>query len=51
MKDKLKEQWIKLCEQTADEQDAANLHELVIKINRLLDEKTERLEGKTSSNQ
>ena len=38
------ERWRKLCEQAAVEQDANKLMELVEEINRLLDEKAERLQ-------
>ncbi len=38
-----KEQWIRLCEQAHVEQDPARLLELIREIERLLDEKEERL--------
>ena len=37
------ERWRRLCEQAAVEQDSAKLMELVKEINRLLDEKDQRL--------
>lgn len=43
MKGETKEQWLKLCEAAAQEQDADKLLELVEEINRLLDEKQRRL--------
>jgi hypothetical protein len=43
------ERWRILCEQAAKEQDPQKLHELVREINRLLDEKYDRLKGKTST--
>ena len=39
-----KEQWRRLCEQAAVEQDPARLMELIHEINRLLEEKDLRLE-------
>ena len=43
MKDK--EHWMELCQQAAVEQDPKRLMELVEEINRLLEEKEERLKG------
>ena len=43
MQDEKKEQWIRLCELIPNEQDADKLLELVREINRLLEEKEERL--------
>lgn len=43
MDEKLKEEWIRLCEQAAVEQDPGRLMELVQEINRLLQEKEDRL--------
>jgi hypothetical protein len=38
-----RERWEQLCKQAADEQDPEKLMELVDEINRLLDEKEQRL--------
>ena len=43
MKGETGERWRKLCEQAAVEQDSDKLLELTQEINRLLDEKAERL--------
>ena len=43
MNDETKERWEILCEQAATEQDPAKLMELVTEINKMLDEKHERL--------
>jgi hypothetical protein len=43
MKDK--EHWIELCQQAAVEQDPKKLMELVTEINRLLEEKEQRLKS------
>jgi hypothetical protein len=43
MQGQVKEEWIQLCERAAVEQDAAKLMELVSEINRILDEKENRL--------
>ena len=45
MKGEKKEQWMLLCEQAANEQDPEKLHDLVREINRLLEEKENRLKG------
>lgn len=45
MKGELKEHWLKLCEQAATEQDSEKLIELIEEINRLLQEKEERLKS------
>ena len=37
---KEKERWRELCEQAANEYDPQKLHELVLEINRLLEERT-----------
>ncbi len=42
---KNKESWLKLCEQAAVEQDPKKLMELVTEINRLLQEKEQRLKS------
>jgi hypothetical protein len=43
------ERWRVLCEQAAKEQDPQKLQELVREINRLLNEKYDRLKAKTST--
>ena len=43
MKGEKREQWMRLCEQAANEQDPQRLLELVREINRLLEEKEQRL--------
>ena len=43
MQGKAREQWMQLCEQAAVEQDAEKLLALVKEINRMLDEKEQRL--------
>jgi hypothetical protein len=43
MKGDTKERWMVLCEQAANEQDSAKLHELIREIDRLLNEKHSRL--------
>ncbi len=43
-----KEQWIRLCEQAHVEQDPARLLELIREIERLLEEKEQRLKRQTS---
>jgi hypothetical protein len=40
-----KERWKVLCEQAAVEQNSKKLHELIMEINRLLEEKDARLKG------
>jgi hypothetical protein len=42
-----KERWLVLCEEAAEEQDASRLLALVTEINRLLDEKRERVRQKS----
>jgi hypothetical protein len=44
MKGDKKERWMELCEQAANEQDSAKLHELILEIDRLLKEKQDRLD-------
>jgi|HubBroStandDraft_6_1064221.scaffolds.fasta_scaffold109341_3 hypothetical protein len=41
-----RERWRELCEQAANERDPAKLAELIAEINKLLEEKFERLQGK-----
>ncbi len=43
MKGEKREHWMRLCEQAANEQDPEKLLELVREINRLLEEKEQRL--------
>lgn len=43
MKEEQKEQWMRLCEEAAQEQNPERLMALVEEINRLLDKKRERL--------
>ena len=44
-----KEQWTQLCEQAAVEQDSERLIELVSEIDRMLEEKDERLKTQAAS--
>ena len=46
MKGTEKERWMVLCEQAANETDSAKLLKLITEINRLLDEKSKRIEHK-----
>jgi len=48
MKGQIRESWHALCEQAAVEQDVDQLLELVRQINRLLDEKEQRLRASES---
>jgi|GraSoi2013_100cm_1033763.scaffolds.fasta_scaffold569974_1 hypothetical protein len=43
MKGKTKDHWMELCEQAAVEQDSEKLMKLVNEINRMLDDKDQRL--------
>ena len=43
MKEQTKEHWMELCEQVATEQDPERLLQLINEINRMLDQKQERL--------
>ena len=43
MKGKTKDHWMELCEQAAVEQDSEKLLELINEIDRMLDEKEQRL--------
>jgi hypothetical protein len=43
MQGKAKEDWMQMCEQAASEQDSEKLMALVMEINRMLDEKEQRL--------
>ena len=49
MEGAVKERWMELCELAAKEQDSAKLMELVGEINRLLEDKEQRLHAKTPS--
>ena len=49
MKGPLKERWINLCEQAAVEQDTQKLILLIQEINRLLEEKEQRLHRQQKS--
>lgn len=49
MQGKLKEEWTRLCEQAAVEQDSEKLMALVTEINRMLDEKEQRLKSGNSA--
>jgi len=51
MKGETCERWRKLCEQAAVEQDPEKLLELADEINRLLDEKEQRLRGDDQKNE
>jgi hypothetical protein len=48
MQGKVKEDWVQLCEQVAIEQDTERMIELVRELNRMLDEKEQRLGLKQS---
>ena len=50
MKGKVKERWRELCEQAALEQDPRKLSELVAEIDRLLEEKQNRLNKSSIAN-
>ena len=43
MQGRTKDRWLELCEQAAVEQDSEKLMELIEEINRMLDDKDERL--------
>ena len=45
MQGKVKEEWMLVCEQAAVEQDSEKLMALIMEINRMLDEKEQRLKG------
>ena len=49
MKGQLKERWMNLCEQAAVEQDTQKLLVLIQEINRLLEEKEQRLHRQQES--
>jgi hypothetical protein len=46
MQEEQKKQWMKLCEQAADEQDPKKLAALILQINFILEAKELRLTGK-----
>jgi hypothetical protein len=48
MQGKAKEYWLQLCEQVAVEQDTDRMIELVRELNRILEEKEQRLERERS---
>jgi predicted MarR family transcription regulator len=45
MQGKVKEEWMQMCEQAAIEQDSEKLMALIMEINRMLDEKEQRLKS------
>jgi hypothetical protein len=45
MQGKIKEEWMRLCEQAVIEQDSDKLMVLITEINRMLDEKDQRLKS------
>lgn len=45
MQGKVKEEWMLMCEQAAVEQDSEKLMALITEINRMLDEKEQRLKS------
>lgn len=49
MKGEKKEHWMHLCELAAEEQDSEKLLELVKEINRLLEEKEQRLKKRDAN--
>jgi hypothetical protein len=48
MQGEAKEEWLRLCEQAAIEQDSEKLMRLVAEMGRMLDEKEQRLKCKSS---
>ena len=50
MKVQTKEHWMELCEQAATEQDPERLLHLINEINRMLDQKQERLKRGSAQN-
>jgi hypothetical protein len=50
MQEKIKERWLELCEQAAIEQNSEKLVALVHEINRMLDEKEQRLKSGKPAN-
>ena len=51
MEGAVKERWIELCEQITKEQDSKKFLVLVEELNRLLDEKEQRLNARRTSQQ
>jgi len=51
MEGAVKERWIELCEQITKEQDSQKFLVLVEELNRLLDEKEQRLNARRTSQQ
>jgi hypothetical protein len=49
MQNEQKEEWMRLCERAANEQDSQKLLELVKQINQILDEKDKRLKKKAQA--
>jgi hypothetical protein len=49
MQGPVKERWRELCEQAAVEKDQAKLHRLIAQINDLLEQKSARLRGESST--
>ena len=49
MQGAVKERWMELCELAANEQDSQKLLELVKEINRLLEEKEQRLKARSAA--
>lgn len=49
MQGAVKEKWLELCELAAKEQDAKKLMALVQEINRLLEEKEQRLKSRSAT--
>jgi len=45
MQERIKERWLELCEQAAIEQNSEKLVALALEINRMLDEKEQRLKS------
>ena len=45
MQGKVQEEWMRMCEQAATEQDSEKLMALITEINRMLDEKEQRLKS------
>jgi len=46
MQGKVKEEWVQMCEQAAIEQNSEKLMALVTEINRMLDDKEQRLKSR-----
>jgi hypothetical protein len=50
MQGRVKEEWMQLCEQATVEQDSEKLMMLITEINRMLDEKEQRLKSRNLPN-